>query len=165
MSKQETRSGIGFDVHAFDSEKSGPLRLGGIDIDHDCGLSGHSDADVALHAITDALLGAIAAGDIGAHFPPSDPQWKNADSAVFLKHAIKLLQDKGGRINNIDLTVIGESPKIGPHRENMRTRIAEICGTETGRISVKATTTERLGFTGRKEGLAAQAIASVTLEA
>lgn len=164
MITRETRIGMGFDVHAFDNSKEGLLRLGGIDIEHECGLSGHSDADVALHAITDALLGAVAAGDIGSHFPPSDPKWKDMDSAAFIKHAIKQVHNSKGAVTNIDLTIIGEKPKIGPHRDNMRKRIAEICGIDAGRVSVKATTTEKLGFTGRKEGLAAQAVVSVSVE-
>ncbi len=159
----QIRTGLGFDVHAFDTEKSGSTRLGGIDIDHDHPLKGHSDADVALHTITDAILGAIGEGDIGIHFPPSDNSFKNMDSAIFLKHAVKLLQDKGGFINNIDLTIICEKPKIGPHAQKMRQRIAEILSIDENAINVKATTTEKLGFTGRGEGIAAQAIATVSL--
>ena len=132
-------------------------------IPHDKGLSGHSDADVALHALTDALLGTIAAGDIGTHFPPSDPQWKGADSAQFLQHAASLITDKGGRIDFVDLTIICEAPKIGPHRESMRARIGSLLALGEDRVSIKATTTERLGFTGRGEGIAAQAIATVSL--
>lgn len=157
----ETRTGTGFDVHAFaDGDK---VRLCGIDIPHDRRLSGHSDADVGLHAITDALLGAVAAGDIGSHFPPSDPQWKGAESSVFLDKAVALVKEQGGRITNIDLTLICEAPKIGPHREAMQARVAEICGLMADRVSIKATTTEGLGFTGRKEGIAAQAMATVVL--
>ncbi len=126
-------------------------------------MSGHSDADVGLHALTDALLGTIAAGDIGTHFPPSDPQWKGADSAQFLQHAATLIADKGGRIDFVDLTLICEAPKIGPHREAMRTRIGALLGLSEDRVSIKATTTERLGFTGRGEGIAAQAVATVSL--
>ena len=122
---------------------------------------GHSDADVALHAIVDALLGAIGNGDIGSHFPPSDPQWKGASSDRFLTHAAKLVAEAGYRVGNIDLTIICEAPKIGPHREAMRIRIAQLLGVDIGAISVKATTTERLGFAGRGEGIAAQAIATV----
>jgi len=157
----EVRTGLGFDVHAFDNEKSGPIRLGGIDIPFDKALSGHSDADVGLHAITDALLGSIAAGDIGQHFPPSDPQWRGVDSAVFLKHAIDLVTAQNGAITLIDLTFMCEAPKIGPVREAMQDRIAAITGLPTTRISIKATTTERLGFTGRGEGIAAQALVTV----
>lgn len=157
-------SGIGFDVHAFDRYSHGPVRLCGIDIEHTYKLAGHSDADVGLHALTDAILGAIGEGDIGRHFPPSDARFKNMDSAIFLKHTIDLLQSKGGELNNIDLTLICEEPKITPHADKMRNRIAEITGLLRKRINVKATTTEQLGFTGRKEGIAAQAIVSITLK-
>ena len=135
--------------------------LGGILIPHDQGLSGHSDADVALHAITDALLGTIAAGDIGTHFPPSDSQWRGAESGQFLQHAAGLIAAQGGVIDFIDLTIICEAPKIGPHRAAMRERVAALLRLPVGRISVKATTTEKLGFTGRGEGIAAQAVATV----
>ena len=157
----ETRSASGFDVHRLEAGEE--LWLGGVLIPHDKGLSGHSDADVGLHALTDALLGTIAAGDIGTHFPPSDPQWKGADSAQFLQHAASLIADKGGRIDFVDLTLICEAPKIGPHREAMRTRIGALLGLSEDRVSIKATTTERLGFTGRGEGIAAQAVATVSL--
>lgn len=157
----ETRSASGFDVHRLEAGEE--LWLGGVLIPHDKGLSGHSDADVGLHALTDALLGTIAAGDIGTHFPPSDPQWKGADSAQFLQHAASLIADKGGRIDFVDLTLICEAPKIGPHREAMRARIAALLGLGADRVSIKATTTERLGFTGRGEGIAAQAVATVSL--
>lgn len=157
----ETRSASGFDVHRLEAGEE--LWLGGVHIPHDKGLSGHSDADVGLHALTDALLGTIAAGDIGTHFPPSDPQWKGADSAQFLQHAASLIADKGGRIDFVDLTLICEAPKIGPHREAMRTRIGALLGLSEDRVSIKATTTERLGFTGRGEGIAAQAVATVSL--
>ena len=157
----ETRSASGFDVHRLEAGEE--LWLGGVLIPHDKGLSGHSDADVGLHALTDALLGTIAAGDIGTHFPPSDPQWKGADSAQFLQHAASLIADKGGRIDFVDLTLICEAPKIGPHREAMRARIAALLGLSEDRVSIKATTTERLGFTGRGEGIATQAIATVSL--
>ena len=157
----ETRSASGFDVHRLEAGEE--LWLGGVLIPHDKGLSGHSDADVGLHALTDALLGTIAAGDIGTHFPPSDPQWKGADSAQFLQHAATLIADKGGRIDFVDLTLICEVPKIGPHREAMRTRIGALLGLSEDRVSIKATTTERLGFTGRGEGIAAQAVATVSL--
>ena len=155
----DVRTGMGFDVHRLVAGEE--LWLGGIRIEHDKGLSGHSDADVALHTVVDALLGAVARGDIGDHFPPSDPQWKGASSDKFLLHAVKLVGEAGYRIGNIDLTLICEEPKIGPHREAMRARIAELAGVDIGSISVKATTTERLGFTGRGEGIAAQAIATV----
>lgn len=157
----ETRTAMGFDVHRLEAGED--LWLGGLLIPHDKGLSGHSDADVALHALTDALLGTIAAGDIGTHFPPSDPRWKGADSAQFLRHAARLIADKGGRIDFVDLTLMCEAPKIGPHRAAMTTRIAELLDLTPDRVSVKATTTERLGFTGRGEGIAAQAVATVRL--
>ncbi|MEG3164107.1 bifunctional 2-C-methyl-D-erythritol 4-phosphate cytidylyltransferase/2-C-methyl-D-erythritol 2,4-cyclodiphosphate synthase [Sphingomonas sp. PB2P19] len=157
----ETRTAMGFDVHRL--EVGEELCLGGVLIPHDKGLSGHSDADVALHALTDALLGTIAAGDIGTHFPPSDPQWKGADSAQFLQHAATLIADKGGRIDFVDLTIMCEAPKIGPHRAAMTARIADLLALTPDRVSVKATTTERLGFTGRGEGIAAQAVATIRL--
>jgi 2-C-methyl-D-erythritol 4-phosphate cytidylyltransferase/2-C-methyl-D-erythritol 2,4-cyclodiphosphate synthase len=156
-----SRSASGYDVHRL--AKGEELWLGGIRIEHSHGLSGHSDADVALHAITDAVLGTIGAGDIGSHFPPSDPQWLGASSHQFLAHAASLVAARGGTIDFVDLTLICEAPKIGPHREAMRARIAEILRVPTSRISVKATTTERLGFTGRGEGIAAQAIATVRI--
>jgi len=159
--RTDYRTGYGYDVHAF--EEGRQVILGGIKIAHDKKLKGHSDADVALHALTDALLGAIAEGDIGTHFPPSDDQWENAASDIFLRHALKLLQDKDGIISNIDLTIICEAPKIGPHRDKIRQNISEILGLETDRISIKATTTEKLGFTGRGEGMAAEALVSVRL--
>ena len=155
------RIGMGFDVHAFAGE--GPIMLGGIEMPHSRGLAGHSDADVVLHAITDALLGAGGLGDIGEHFPPSEPRWKGAASAVFLSHAVQMLRRKGALIDHIDCTVIAEAPKVGPHREAMRARIAEIAGLRVDQISVKATTTEGLGFTGRREGMAAQAVASIRM--
>jgi 2-C-methyl-D-erythritol 4-phosphate cytidylyltransferase/2-C-methyl-D-erythritol 2,4-cyclodiphosphate synthase len=156
-----SRSATGFDVHRFETGQE--LWLGGVLIPHDKGLSGHSDADVALHAITDALLGTIGAGDIGMHFPPSDPKWRGAASAQFLEHAAGLVREQGGIIDFIDLTLICEAPKIGPHREPIRASIAAILNLPVSRVSLKATTTERLGFTGRGEGMAAQAIATVRL--
>lgn len=156
-----SRSAIGFDVHRLEAGQE--LWLGGIRIPHDKGLSGHSDADVALHAITDALLGTISAGDIGMHFPPSDPKWRGAASAQFLDHAAGLVRQRGGIIDFVDLTLMCEAPKIGPHRDAIRAGIAAILGLDTDRVSVKATTTERLGFTGRGEGMAAQAIATVRI--
>lgn len=156
------RTGMGYDVHRLAAGEE--LWLGGIRIEHDKGLAGHSDADVGLHAIVDALLGAIGNGDIGSHFPPSDPQWEGASSDRFLTHAAQLVGDAGYAIGNIDLTLICEAPKIGPHREAMRTRIAELLGVDIQAISVKATTTERLGFTGRGEGIAAQAVATIIRE-
>ena len=157
----DSRSASGFDVHRLETGEQ--LWLGGVLVPHDKGLSGHSDADVALHALTDALLGTIAAGDIGTHFPPSDPRWKGADSARFLRHAASLIADRGGRIDFVDLTIICEAPRIGPHREAMRARIAGLLDLSTDRVSIKATTTERLGFTGRGEGIAAQAVATVSV--
>jgi 2-C-methyl-D-erythritol 4-phosphate cytidylyltransferase/2-C-methyl-D-erythritol 2,4-cyclodiphosphate synthase len=161
----ETRTGSGFDVHAFDSIAASVIRLGGIDIPHDHKLAGHSDADVVLHALTDALLGTIAAGDIGRIFPPSDPQWKGADSAIFLAEAARLVRAAGGIIRHCDVTILCEAPKIGPHRAAMQERIADILGLAPARISIKATTTEGLGFTGRREGIAAQAVCTISLPA
>jgi 2-C-methyl-D-erythritol 4-phosphate cytidylyltransferase/2-C-methyl-D-erythritol 2,4-cyclodiphosphate synthase len=155
------RTGMGFDVHAFAGE--GPIMLGGIEVPHSRGLAGHSDADVVLHAITDALLGAAGLGDIGQHFPPSDERWRGAASSIFLAHAVKLLRSRGAMVDHVDCTVIAEAPKVGPHREAMRSRIAEILGLSVDQVSIKATTTEGLGFTGRREGIAAQAIASIRL--
>jgi len=160
---RETRTGTGLDVHAFEPGGDS-LILCGITIPHAASLSGHSDADVGLHALTDALLGTICAGDIGHHFPPSDPQWKNADSAVFLRHTRELITEQGGRIIHVDVTLICERPKIGPYRESMRGRIGEILDIPYERVSVKATTTEGLGFAGRSEGIAAMASATVELE-
>jgi 2-C-methyl-D-erythritol 4-phosphate cytidylyltransferase/2-C-methyl-D-erythritol 2,4-cyclodiphosphate synthase len=157
----ETRTAFGFDVHGFGPGDA--VMLGGIAIPHSRTLSGHSDADVALHALTDAVLGTIGAGDIGQHFPPSDPQWHGASSDRFLRHAVELLQAAGGRIIHLDLTLVCQAPRIGPHREAMAESIARIAGVVRGRVSVKATTTEGLGFTGRGEGIAAQAIATVEL--
>lgn len=159
----DIRTGQGFDVHAFSDEPGRRLMIGGIAVPHERGLAGHSDADVALHALTDALLGAIGAGDIGQHFPPSDARWKNVDSAAFLAHAVELVQQRGGMIAHCDLTIICETPKIGPHRDAMRARIAAIAGLAVDRVSVKATTTEKLGFTGRREGIAAMASATIRL--
>ena len=156
-----TRTGTGFDVHRF-----GPgdhVMLCGVRIAHDSGLDGHSDADAGLHALTDAILGAVAEGDIGTHFPPSDPEWRDAPSDRFLRHAAGLVAGRGGEIVHLDVTLICEMPKIGPHREAMRTRIAEILDLPAASVSIKATTTEGLGFTGRGEGIAAQAVATVRL--
>jgi 2-C-methyl-D-erythritol 4-phosphate cytidylyltransferase / 2-C-methyl-D-erythritol 2,4-cyclodiphosphate synthase len=158
---QPFRVGTGFDVHRL--VKGEELWLCGIKIDHEFGLSGHSDADVALHAVTDAILGAAALGDIGQHFPPSDPKWRGAASDQFLRHAVKLAADMGYAVGNIDLTIICEAPQISPHKDEMRKKLAEITGTDISQISVKATTTERIGFTGRKEGIAAQATATLIL--
>lgn len=160
----ETRTASGFDVHAFETEKTDrPLKLGGLTINHDFALTGHSDADVVLHAVTDSILGGINKGDIGTHFPPSDAQWKDKDSAHFLKHAQQLLTKIGGNIRFIDITVMAEAPKIGPHREKMQNNIAQILNLPPSRISIKATTTEQLGFIGRKEGMACQAITTINL--
>ena len=155
------RTGMGFDVHAFSGD--GPLMLGGIAVPHSRGLAGHSDADVVLHAITDALLGAGGLGDIGEHFPPSDPTWKGVSSDRFLRHAVELLRSRGAIIDNVDCTIIAEEPKVGPHRSAMRARIAGIAGLALDQVSIKATTTESLGFTGRREGIAAQAVASIRM--
>ena len=136
---------------------------GGVQGPHSRGLAGHSDADVVLHAITDALLGAGGLGDIGEHFPPSDPRWKGATSSLFLAHAAELLRARGAIIDHVDCTIIAEAPKVGPHREAMRFKIAEIAGLNIDQVSIKATTTEGLGFTGRREGIAAQAVASIRM--
>jgi 2-C-methyl-D-erythritol 4-phosphate cytidylyltransferase/2-C-methyl-D-erythritol 2,4-cyclodiphosphate synthase len=156
-----TRTGMGFDVHVFGPGNG--IMLGGIFIVHDHALVGHSDADVALHALTDALLGAICDGDIGTHFPPSDSRWKSADSSRFLDHARSLVAAQGGRIDHVDVTVICEHPKIGPHRDAIRARIAAVLQVHVSQVSIKATTTERLGFTGRGEGIAAQATATIRI--
>jgi 2-C-methyl-D-erythritol 4-phosphate cytidylyltransferase / 2-C-methyl-D-erythritol 2,4-cyclodiphosphate synthase len=161
MQRGDIRTGQGFDVHAFGAGDH--VWLCGLKIPHGQGLVGHSDADVGLHALTDALLGALGAGDIGMHFPPSDPAWRGAPSHRFLRHAADLVAAAGGSIAHCDVTLICERPKIGPHREAMVARIAEILGLDPRRVSVKATTTEQLGFTGRGEGIAAQAIATVRL--
>jgi 2-C-methyl-D-erythritol 4-phosphate cytidylyltransferase / 2-C-methyl-D-erythritol 2,4-cyclodiphosphate synthase len=161
MQRGDIRTGQGFDVHAFGAGDH--VWLCGLKIPHGQGLVGHSDADVGLHALTDALLGALGAGDIGMHFPPSDPAWRGAPSHRFLRHAADLVAAAGGSVAHCDVTLICERPKIGPHREAMVARIAEILGLDPRRVSVKATTTEQLGFTGRGEGIAAQAIATVRL--
>lgn len=153
------RVGQGYDVHRL--EEGEELWLCGIKLEHTHGLAGHSDADVALHAITDAVLGAIGDGDIGTHFPPSGPRWKGARSGQFLEHAVKLASKAGYRLGNLDLTIICEAPKIGPHRPAMRAEVARLTGLAHDAVSVKATTTERLGFTGRGEGIAAQALVSL----
>jgi 2-C-methyl-D-erythritol 4-phosphate cytidylyltransferase/2-C-methyl-D-erythritol 2,4-cyclodiphosphate synthase len=157
----ETRVGQGFDVHAF--APGDGVWLCGVLIPHSASLSGHSDADVGLHALADAIYGALAEGDIGQHFPPSDPKWKGAASKIFLAHAAERVRARGGRIVHLDATLICEKPKIGPHREAMRARVAAIAGIDIGRVAVKATTTERLGFTGRSEGIACLATATVRL--
>lgn len=159
--RPDVRVGSGFDVHRFAPGNS--IMLCGIEVPHDFGLEGHSDADVGLHALTDAILGALGAGDIGMHFPPSDPKWAKADSAAFIQHAAKLVAERDGMIAHLDLTLICERPKIGPHREAMVKRIAEILSIDPSRVSVKATTTEGLGFTGRREGIAGTASATIRL--
>jgi 2-C-methyl-D-erythritol 4-phosphate cytidylyltransferase/2-C-methyl-D-erythritol 2,4-cyclodiphosphate synthase len=157
----DVRTGNGFDVHAF--ADGDHVWLAGIRIPHTRGLLGHSDADAPLHALVDAILGALADGDIGQHFPPSDPQWRGAPSDVFLKFAADRVRARGGRIAHLDLTIVCEEPKVGPHRDAMRARIAEIAGIGAERVGVKATTSERLGFTGRSEGIVAMATATVRL--
>jgi 2-C-methyl-D-erythritol 4-phosphate cytidylyltransferase/2-C-methyl-D-erythritol 2,4-cyclodiphosphate synthase len=157
----EIRVGQGYDVHTFGPGSE--IHLCGVRVAHSHALVGHSDADVGLHSLTDALLGALGAGDIGQYFPPSDPRWRGADSAVFLRHAAELLRKAGGRILHVDVTIICEAPKVSPHRAAMVARLAEILAVEPARCSVKATTTEGLGFTGRREGIAAQAVATVRL--
>ena len=156
-SPSNIRIGQGIDVHAFG--EGDHVMLGGIRVPHDRGLVAHSDGDVVIHALCDAMLGALALGDIGKHFPPSDPQWKGADSRAFLRHCRTLIGANGGwQVGNADVTVICEGPKVGPHADAMRQAIATDLGVDIGAISVKATTTEKLGFTGRSEGIAAQAV-------
>jgi 2-C-methyl-D-erythritol 4-phosphate cytidylyltransferase/2-C-methyl-D-erythritol 2,4-cyclodiphosphate synthase len=156
-----TRMGTGFDVHTFGEGDN--IMLGGVAVPHARGVVAHSDGDVVLHALTDAVLGALADGDIGTHFPPSDPQWRGASSDRFLAFAVELVRARGGLIDLLDATVLAEAPRIGPHREPMRARIAEIAGIGIDSVSIKATTTEKLGFTGRGEGIAAQAAATIRL--
>lgn len=155
------RVGTGYDVHAFGAGDH--VWLGGVRIGHDHGVLAHSDGDVALHALTDAILGVLAEGDIGAHFPPSDPQWRGASSDRFLAFAVERVRARGGRIDHLDLTIVCEAPKIGPHREAIRARIAAIAGLRPDQVSIKATTSEQMGFTGRREGLAALATATLRL--
>lgn len=154
-----SRTGMGFDVHRLEAGQD--LWLCGVQIPFEKGLAGHSDADVALHALTDALLGAIAAGDIGSHFPPSEVKWKGAPSSLFVEHARDLILQRGGVIDHVDLTLICEMPKIGPHRDTMRQQVAALLQVQVAQVSIKATTTEKLGFAGRGEGIAAQAVATV----
>ncbi|MEE1656528.1 bifunctional 2-C-methyl-D-erythritol 4-phosphate cytidylyltransferase/2-C-methyl-D-erythritol 2,4-cyclodiphosphate synthase [Microvirga sp. CF3062] len=156
-----TKLGTGFDVHAFGDGDH--VWLGGIKVPHDRGVIAHSDGDVILHALTDAILGALADGDIGTHFPPSDPQWRGASSDHFLAHAVNLVRERGGIVDHLDTTLLCERPRLGPHREAMRQRITEIAGLRLDQVSLKATTTEKLGFTGRSEGIAAQAAATIRL--
>ncbi|PNQ03838.1 bifunctional 2-C-methyl-D-erythritol 4-phosphate cytidylyltransferase/2-C-methyl-D-erythritol 2,4-cyclodiphosphate synthase [Sphingobium sp. SA916] len=160
---RSVRTGMGYDVHRLAPDEE--LWLCGVRIPHDRGLAGHSDADVAIHALVDALLGALAEGDIGSHFPPSDPQWRGVASSRFLEYAAERVAKRDGFIEHVDLTLICEAPKIGPHRDAMRARIAEILHLPPDRVSIKATTTERLGFAGRREGIAAQAVATLSLPA
>lgn len=155
----DIRLGNGYDVHRFGTGNH--VILCGIEIPHNKGLQGHSDADVGMHAITDALYGALARGDIGQHFPPSDPQWKGAASEIFLRHAVDLARDLGFAISNVDCTLVCEFPKIGPHSEHMRAELSRIMEIQMDRVSVKATTSEKLGFTGRNEGIAALATAAL----
>jgi len=157
----DVRTGFGFDVHAFDTGDH--VMLGGVRIPHPRGLSGHSDADVALHALVDAILGALAEGDIGVHFPPSDPQWRGASSDRFLAFAAERARARGGRIAHLDVTIVCEAPRVGPYRDAMRARIAEIAGVAIERVAIKATTSEKMGFTGRGEGMVAFANATVRL--
>lgn len=161
LAARETRTAMGYDVHRLEVGET--LWLCGVKVPHTHGLAGHSDADVGLHALTDALLGTIAAGDIGTHFPPSDPQWRGAASPLFVRHAAHLIQKAGGIIGHVDITLICEQPKIAPHRQAMRAAIADMLQLELTRVSVKATTTEGLGFTGRREGIAAHAVASIKI--
>ncbi len=157
----DIRTGSGFDVHKFSAGDH--VMICGVRVPHSHALEGHSDADVGLHALTDAILGCVGQGDIGSHFPPTDPRWRGADSAVFLRHAVSLVREAGGVVTHLDVTIICERPKVGPHRAEMVARVAEIAGLRPGQVSVKATTTEGLGFTGRREGIAAQGLATVRL--
>jgi 2-C-methyl-D-erythritol 4-phosphate cytidylyltransferase/2-C-methyl-D-erythritol 2,4-cyclodiphosphate synthase len=157
------RTGQGIDVHRLVPGRR--LVLGGLEIPSELGLDGHSDADVVLHALTDALLGTIGAGDIGSHFPPTDPRWRDADSSLFVRHALALLAERGGRVEHVDVTILAERPRIAPHRAAMRARLAELLGLGEEAVSVKATTTEGLGFTGRGEGILASVLATCRLEA
>jgi 2-C-methyl-D-erythritol 4-phosphate cytidylyltransferase/2-C-methyl-D-erythritol 2,4-cyclodiphosphate synthase len=157
----DIRTGMGFDVHRF--VKGDHVFLCGVRVPHEFGLEGHSDADAGLHALTDAILGALGSADIGAHFPPTDERWRGAASDVFLSHAASLLRERGGIVAHVDVTLICERPKIAPYREAMRARLADILAIDVSRVSVKATTTEGLGFAGRREGIAAQAVATVRL--
>jgi 2-C-methyl-D-erythritol 4-phosphate cytidylyltransferase / 2-C-methyl-D-erythritol 2,4-cyclodiphosphate synthase len=159
----DVRTATGYDVHAF--AEGDHVWLGGVRIPHPRGLAGHSDADAPLHALVDAILGALADGDIGAHFPPTDPQWRGASSDTFLAFAVERVRRRGGRIAHLDVTIICETPRIGPHRDAMRSRIAAIAGVDVDRVAVKATTNEKLGFIGRGEGIAAMATATVRLPA
>jgi len=157
----DVRVGQGFDVHAF--TEGDAVWLGGVKIPHDRKLDGHSDADVVLHALCDAIYGALGDGDIGAHFPPSEEKWRGAASSIFLAHAAARVRERGGAIAHLDVNLVCEAPKVGPHRDAMRARIAEIAGVTIDRVGVKATTAEKLGFVGRREGVACMALATVRL--
>jgi 2-C-methyl-D-erythritol 4-phosphate cytidylyltransferase/2-C-methyl-D-erythritol 2,4-cyclodiphosphate synthase len=167
----ETRVGMGYDVHALILHDKATVaakrsvRLCGVDVPHSGYLKGHSDADVGLHALVDALLGAVAEGDIGMHFPPNDPNWHNADSSRFVAYTVELLKQKAAGIVNVDITLICEAPRISPYRDAMRECVATLLNVDSGRVSIKATTTEKLGFLGRGEGIAAQAVAAVKIAA
>jgi 2-C-methyl-D-erythritol 4-phosphate cytidylyltransferase/2-C-methyl-D-erythritol 2,4-cyclodiphosphate synthase len=161
MKLGDVRVGSGYDVHAFGDGDH--IMLGGVKIPHARGVVGHSDADVALHALVDAVLGALADGDIGVHFPPSDPQWRGASSDRFLKFAVERVKARGGMVAHLDVTVVCEAPRVGPHRDAIRARIAEIAGVSIDRVAIKATTSEKMGFTGRGEGLTASATATIRL--
>ena len=150
------RIGQGYDVHVFGDGDH--VMLGGVRVPHERGVVAHSDGDVALHALCDAILGALALGDIGVHFPPGDARWRGADSAELLRHCVGLVAERGWRMGNADITIVCERPKVGPHAQAMRARIAEVCAVDIDAVSVKATTSEKLGFTGRGEGIAAQAV-------
>jgi 2-C-methyl-D-erythritol 4-phosphate cytidylyltransferase/2-C-methyl-D-erythritol 2,4-cyclodiphosphate synthase len=159
----EPRVGSGYDVHAFDPSREGPVMLAGVPVPHGVGVKAHSDGDVVLHALTDAILGVLADGDIGVHFPPSDPQWRGASSDRFVAFAMEKMRARGGRLSNVDVTLVCEAPRIGPHRDAMRSRLAELCGIGLDRVGLKATTSEKMGFTGRREGLAAHVVISALL--
>ncbi len=163
----DVRTGMGFDVHGFGKagEDESHVMLCGVAVPHEAPLIGYSDADVGLHALTDALLGAIGAGDIGSHFPPDEPKWRDASSEIFVRRAVELIRERGGKIGHVDITLVLERPKIAPYREKMRGRVAELLGLARERVSVKATSTDTLGFVGRGEGIAAQAVATVRLPA
>jgi 2-C-methyl-D-erythritol 2,4-cyclodiphosphate synthase len=156
----EFRVGIGFDAHKFAPNRN--LKLCGVTIPYELGLIGHSDADVALHALCDALLGALSLGDIGQHFPDTDPRYKDADSSTFLLAVMSLVRESGWQVNNVDITIIAQAPKLSPYRDAMRSRLAELLGVKADVVSVKATTTDQMGFVGRKEGIAAIAVVSLT---
>ena len=165
MTDRITRVGIGYDVHAFAAPEVGrPLVVGGVVIPHEQGLAGHSDADVLLHAVVDALLGAAALGDIGAHFPSSEPRWKDASSSIFLSHTLALLREAGWRVVNVDATVVAQQPRLAPHVPEIRAKVAELMGLGLDAVSVKGKTTDGLGFAGRGEGMACYAVALIARE-